>query len=43
MAEYRQLTPSPSEDPLGISDEVSRMIAAAIDANAKWFWHGPVA
>jgi hypothetical protein len=21
--------------------EVNRMLAAAIDANPKWFWHGP--
>ena len=40
-AEYRRLTPSPSEDPRGISGEVNRMIASAIIANPRWFWHGP--
>lgn len=31
----------PSEDPREISGEVNRMIAAAINADPAWFWHGP--
>jgi len=40
-AEYRRLDPSASDDPLEVSGEVNRMIAAAINTNSEWFWHGP--
>ena len=39
-AEYRRLNPS-AYDRLAVSGEVNRMIAAAINANPQWFWHGP--
>jgi hypothetical protein len=38
-AEYRRL--SPFGDELAVSGEVNRMIAAAINVNPQWFWHGP--
>ena len=38
-AEYRRLSPYAAGDKL--SGEVNRMIAAAINANPQWFWHGP--
>jgi hypothetical protein len=41
MAEYRRLCPDAPADQLAASREVNRMIAAAINADAKWFWHGP--
>ena len=40
-AEYRRLSPFATGDKLAVSGEVNRMIAAAIDANPQWFWHGP--
>jgi len=40
-AEYRRLNPSAPDDPLELSGEVNRLIAAAINANPKWFWRGP--
>jgi hypothetical protein len=40
-AEYRRLNPSARYDRLAVSGEVNRMIAAAINANPQWFWHGP--
>jgi hypothetical protein len=40
-AEYRRLTPSASDGPREVSGEVNQMIAAAITADPKWFWHGP--
>ena len=40
-AEYRRLNPSASDDPREVSGEVNQMIAAAINADPKWFWHGP--
>jgi hypothetical protein len=39
-AEYRRLNPYATGDKLAVSGEVNRMIAAAIDANPRWFWHG---
>jgi hypothetical protein len=39
-AEYRRLSPSARYDPLAVSDEVNRMIAAAINVDPKWFWQG---
>jgi hypothetical protein len=40
-ADYRRLDPSAPDDPLAVSGEVNRMIAAAININPKWFWQGP--
>jgi hypothetical protein len=40
-AEYRRLSPFATGDKLAVSGEVNRMIAAAINANPQWFWHGP--
>jgi hypothetical protein len=40
-AEYRRLSPSATGDKLAVSGEVNRMIAAAINADPRWFWHGP--
>jgi hypothetical protein len=40
-AEYRRLSPWATGDKLAISGEVNRMIAAAINVDPKWFWHGP--
>jgi hypothetical protein len=40
IAEYRRLSPHATGD-LPVSGEVNRMIAAAINVNPEWFWHGP--
>jgi hypothetical protein len=40
-AEYRRLNPFATGDRLAVSGEVNRMIAAAINVNPEWFWHGP--
>jgi hypothetical protein len=40
-AEYRRLSRSATGDNLAVSGEVNRMIAAAINADPQWFWHGP--
>jgi hypothetical protein len=40
-AAYRRLSPSAHYDQLAVSGEVNRMVAAAINANPRWFWHGP--
>jgi hypothetical protein len=40
-AEYRRLNPFATGDKLAVSGEVNRMIAAAINADPQWFWHGP--
>lgn len=42
-AEYRRLSPSARYDRLAVSGEVNRMIAAAINVDPQWFWHGPEA
>jgi hypothetical protein len=42
-AEYRRLSSWATGDKLAVSGEVNRMIAAAINVNPQWFWHGPVA
>ena len=39
--EYRRLNPYATGDALAVSGEVNAMIAAAINANPRWFWHGP--
>ena len=41
LREYRRVCPDAPADQLAASREVNRMIAAAINANAKWFWDGP--
>jgi hypothetical protein len=41
LREYRRLCPDVPADDLAASSEVNRMIAAAINANSKWFWEGP--
>jgi hypothetical protein len=41
IAEYRGLSPYATGDALAVSGEVNRMIAAAINANPRWFWQGP--
>jgi hypothetical protein len=41
LREYRRVCPDAPADQLDASREVNRMVAAAINANAKWFWHGP--
>jgi hypothetical protein len=40
-AEYRRLSPSATGDKLAVSGEVNRMIAAATNADSRWFWEGP--
>jgi hypothetical protein len=40
-AEYRRLSPWAIGDKLAVSGEVNRMIAAAINVDPQWFWHGP--
>jgi hypothetical protein len=40
-AEYRRLSPFATGEKLAVSGEVNRMIAAAINADPRWFWHGP--
>jgi hypothetical protein len=42
-AEYRRLCPTARYDRLAVSGEVNRMIAAAINVDPQWFWHGPEA
>jgi hypothetical protein len=41
MAAYRRLDPDAPADRLEASSIVSTMIANAIRADTKWFWHGP--
>jgi hypothetical protein len=41
--EYRRLSPAARYDQLAVSGEVNRIIAAAINVDPKWFWHGPEA
>jgi hypothetical protein len=41
LREYRRLCPDGPADDLAASGEVNRMIAAAINANSKWFGDGP--
>jgi hypothetical protein len=41
MQEYRRVYPDAPADQRAASHEVNSMIAAAINADAKWFWHGP--
>jgi hypothetical protein len=40
-AVYRRLSPSARYDQFAVPGEVNRMIAAAINANPRWFWYGP--
>src|SRR3982074_2434950 len=41
LREYRRVCPDAPADPLAAWREVNRMVAAAINADTKWFWHGP--
>jgi hypothetical protein len=41
LRECRRVWPHAPTDQLAASREVNRMVAAAINADAKWFWHGP--
>ena len=41
LREYRRIFPDAPPDQLAASREVNRMVAAAINADTKWFWHGP--
>jgi hypothetical protein len=41
MAEYRRVCADAPADQLAASREVNRMIAAAINADSRWFWDGP--
>src|ERR1700730_5344313 len=41
LPEYRRLCPDPPPDQLAASRDVNRMVAAAINADAKCFWCGP--
>jgi len=43
IAEYLRLSPYATGDTLAVSSEFNRMIAAAINANPRWFWDGPEA
>jgi hypothetical protein len=39
-AEYRRLSPLATGDERAVSGEVNRIIAAAINADPRWFWEG---
>ena len=41
MAEYLALDPDAPAERLAASRIVSEMIAFAIRADSRWFWHGP--
>jgi hypothetical protein len=41
IAEYRRLNPFATGDKLAVLGAVNRMIAAAMNTNPRWFWHGP--
>jgi hypothetical protein len=40
-AEYRRLSTWATGDRHAVSGKVNRIIAAAINADPQWFWHGP--
>jgi len=33
--------PDAASDPLTASERVARLIASAVAADPRWFWHGP--
>jgi len=39
--EYRRHRPNAPPEPLTISGRLGAMIAAAINFDPQWFWHGP--
>ena len=39
--EYRRICSDAPADQLAASGQVHRMVAAAINADTRWFWHGP--
>jgi hypothetical protein len=41
VREYRRVCPDAPVDQIGASREANRMVAAAINADTRWFWHGP--
>jgi hypothetical protein len=41
LREYRRVCPDAPADQLAASRDINRMIAAAINADTQWFWHGP--
>jgi hypothetical protein len=41
LREYRRVCHDAPADPLAASRDVNRMVAAAINAGTRWFWHGP--
>jgi hypothetical protein len=41
LREYRRVCPDAPTDQLTASRDVNRMVAAAINADTQWFWHGP--
>jgi hypothetical protein len=41
LPNFRRLNPYATGDKFAVSGEVNRMIAAAINVNPRWFWHGP--
>jgi hypothetical protein len=40
LREYRRVCPDAPADQFAASRDVNRMVAAAINADTKWFWHG---
>jgi hypothetical protein len=40
-AAYRRLDPDAPKDRLEMSHKANVMIANAINADSRWFWHGP--
>jgi len=41
LATYRRLDPKAAQDQIDASYQVGVMIAAAVNANVRWFWRGP--
>jgi hypothetical protein len=41
LIEYRRRVPNAPADDRAISATVIQIVAAAINANSEWFWHGP--
>jgi hypothetical protein len=41
LREYRRVCPDAPADQIAASRDVNRMVAAAINADTRWFWHGP--
>lgn len=41
LAEYRRVDKAAPADRVAASHQVGIMIAAAVNANIRWFWQGP--